>query len=124
MKFEVGQKLWYVHSDRYSRLGDPADRGAEVTVTTVGRKWVGIDGHLSIRGSRFNMRTMWVDRGRYSSPGRVYLSREEYRRQYAVNLEWSWLKRAIPDQPPPHITPDAIQLIASVIGLEPRKKTA
>lgn len=114
-KLTVGQKLWWVGV--WSRVGVTAESGREVTITSVGRKWAGIDRP----DTRVDIHSLVADGGEYSSPGRCYLSREDYEREYILRREWEWLKRMFPARPPAHITPDAIQLIASVIGLEPRK---
>src|SRR5690348_1248446 len=66
---KVGQKLWCVP---YHRYGQPC----EVTVVTIGRVWATIEGYR--QGTRIDKRTLHMDGGQYSSPGRCYLSREEW----------------------------------------------
>lgn len=118
MKFEVGQKLWLVPV-RWSRIGKAGDDGKEVTVISVGRKWIGLD-----NGKRVDAKTLKVEMRGYSDTDRCYPSRENYRHEYELNQEWEWLRHMIPISRPPGITLDSIQLIASVLQLEPRKKTA
>lgn len=78
MKYEVGQKLWYVPNRTSAHL-----RPREVTVESIGRKWV------TCGRMRFDKETGIVDGGSYSSPGRVYASREEYERIVITEAAWS-----------------------------------
>lgn len=70
MQFEVGMELYFVPSDPRRQ------KNQLVKVEKVGRKWVNLD-----NGYRFDKEAkygMWVDGGEYSSPGRLYLSKEDY----------------------------------------------
>ena len=80
MEFTVGQKLWCVMSDR--RGG--SFPGREVTITKVGRKWLTID----YADYRVDMGHMFVDGHGYASPGRCYLSKEEYEKIPALQAAW------------------------------------
>lgn len=78
MKYEVGQKLWYVPSRVSAHL-----QPREVTVESISRKWV------TCGRMRFDKETGIVDGGFYSSPGRMYASREEYERIVIVKAAWA-----------------------------------
>jgi hypothetical protein len=81
---EVGQKLWLVPSAGY--WGEPR----EVTVTKVGRKWFATDDC-----GRFDRQSFEADGRGYSSPGRCYLSKEEYDTYLGVVQRWRDLRSAI-----------------------------
>lgn len=76
-KLIVGAKLYYVPHD--SRRHSPR----HVTVTRVGRKWADIDS-----GQRIDVKTLAVDAGGYSSPGRCWRSEEEYTRHAQLQEAW------------------------------------
>jgi hypothetical protein len=76
MALIVGQKLWFVPSDR---RGNPY----KVTVEKVGRKWAYIGSRL-----RIDIETMWADGGEYSSPGRCYFSQEDHAREVSLIAAW------------------------------------
>ena len=76
MKLEVGQKLWYVPSENNGR-------SREIIIESVGRKWV----KARFIG-KIDINTLQVDGGKYSSPGKCYLSKEEY--ESYVNLCSAW----------------------------------
>lgn len=84
----VGQKLWLVPQRGY---GVPR----EVTVAKIGRKWATLDGW---RESRIDKETLWMDGGVYTSPGRCYLSREEWEESQRLSGAWGVLKTLIADR--------------------------
>jgi len=69
--FTAGQRLLYTPGD--ARDGWPV----EVTVTRVGRKWIGVSG-TGCADTRFDANTLLMDHRGRSSPGRVWLSLEDY----------------------------------------------
>lgn len=87
MSLTVGQKLWFVYSDR--RRGN----SLELTVTKVGRKWASTCSSGWPESYRINIETLRADGGQYTSPGRAYLSREAYEAELAVDTAWRNLKR-------------------------------
>ena len=96
MKFEVGQKLWYVQSEYLRRQVDP---GHEVTVTKIGRKWIHILGPHIHAKDKFDLEYMQIDGGEYTSPGRVHLSEQHYKDHlYSLRL-WSSFVGKLPFQP-------------------------
>src|SRR5688572_12649095 len=79
----VGQTVFVSWSHR------ARDNLSTSSVTKVGRKWVHLTG-----GYRFD-ESMTLDGSGYSSPGRVYLSREDYERKVREDTEWSDLRAAV-----------------------------
>lgn len=76
--FKVGQKLVAVYS-----LNRQEPMVRDVCVVGVGRKWVGfeeIDARYPSR-DRFDPFSMQIDGGQRTSPGRVYLDRDDYARE-------------------------------------------
>lgn len=69
--FTVGQKLVAVYT-----LNRKDPRVAEVMVTGIGRVWVTYDD--GIRRPRFDPEDMSIDGGNFTSPGRVFLSMDEF----------------------------------------------
>ncbi len=71
-EIKVGMKLYYVpHSDW--------DKPKEVVVTEKGKKWARLN-----NGQRFEFKSdswYFVDGGGYNSPGKLWLSKEEYEEQ-------------------------------------------
>lgn len=82
-KFYVGQVLWYVPFKGYGR-GSPG----EVTVKSVGRKWVTLSDN-----DRFDANTMLVDGRGYSSPGRLWLSKEEQEAHADLHNAWRAMRK-------------------------------
>lgn len=50
---------------------------AEVTVTAIGRRWVSL-AEMGYGNARFDKVSMEVDGGEYSSPGRIFLSWDDF----------------------------------------------
>ncbi len=88
--FAVGKALWFVFSYRPRKDEPPAERGREVIIARVGRKWI-----TTTSGLRIDKQTLQADGGNFSSPGRAYVSREAYRQEVQVELAWDALMRAI-----------------------------
>jgi hypothetical protein len=72
-KLEVGQKLWFVPSERRYRDGD-----CEVTVVKIGRKWATLDRDWFGNQLRIDLEHWYADGRGYSSPGRCYESQDQY----------------------------------------------
>jgi hypothetical protein len=108
MNLTVGQKLWYVPSER-------RDKPFEVTVENVGRKWAKIGYRL-----RVDKETLWADGGEYSSPGRCYLSEEDYLRELDFNATWTRFRMKVGNMyyPPSGIDKSAIITARRVLRLE------
>lgn len=84
---QIGQTLYFVPRHLRDR------RSENVTVEKIGRKWA----TLSNR-HRIDIETLVVDGGEYSSPGRCYLSKDEYEAESALQSTWNSFKREIERQ--------------------------
>jgi len=104
--FEVGQKLWFVRSEK--RSGQPQ----EVTVEKVGRVWATLDFHMRCDSSGR------VDGGQYSSPGHCYVSREVYElEQSRLNAWWKFKRDLERKQMPETLTVEALAQIAASLEI-------
>ena len=116
MTYEVGQELWYVaHDARRGRI-DGATPGHTVTVLRVGRVWADLSHKMRVRIGQ-----TWVDGGRYSSPGRVYASRETYLEASDVAAEWNRFVMDIRNHiggPKPGMTVERIRGVRRLLGME------
>ena len=109
MKYEVGQKLWYVPNRTSAHL-----QPRETIVKSIGRKWV------ECGLVRFDKNTGAVDGGTlYSSPGRVYASREEYERIVIVEAAWAaFVKSLSVWRVPPGVTVEKIEQAKALLSGE------
>ena len=89
----------------------------EFTITTVGRKWAPLDRN----NWRLKIETMWIDGRGYSSPGRCWLSREDWLKEKERRDQWKifrdlvMAKYAVPD----HLATEEIyQMCGQVQGLK------
>lgn len=104
--FEVGQKLWFVRSER--RSGEPR----EVTVQKVGRVWAKLSNGLRCDA------TGKVDGGNYTSPGHCHLSREDYELEQSRLAAWWTFKRNLErKQMPESLTIEALAQIAASLEI-------
>lgn len=108
MRFTVGQSLWYVpatgHGARF------------VTVTRVGRKWLEVDRHWVL----IDRKTLQAKpRKGFESPGRVWLSREDYDRWQRRHSAWRHFRRQVQDKwgPPESVTLEQIQAASDLLRL-------
>lgn len=81
----VGQTLLFVSSDR-SREAKPFD----VVVKKVGRKWA-----FTNSGHKLDIETLVADGGAYSSPGKAWLSQDEYDRHKALTEAWARFRQLV-----------------------------
>lgn len=86
-EFTVGQVLYYV-PDSSVRGGTPHF----VTILKVGRKW------LYFRTMRVDKDSLNVDGNGYASPGKCWLSKEEYEQYHALNKAWAYLRQKVDEQ--------------------------
>ena len=104
--FKVGQKLWFVRSER--RSGEPR----EVTVEKVGRVWTTLSNGLRCDASGK------VDGGKYLSPGHCYASREVYELEQARLAAWWKFKRGLEGkQMPESLTIESLAQIAASLEI-------
>lgn len=104
-KLTLGQKLWLAPA--HSRRG-----AYEVEVTKIGRRWAELSGN----NGRVDMETLWLDGGEYSSPGRCWLSREEYEDYRAADIAWNALFYQQHRSRPPSVTAAAIREAGRSLG--------
>ena len=106
----VGQVLWYVQY-RISR----GDAGHEVTIAKIGRKWAALD-----KGwPRIDKDTLVADGGKYSSPGRCWLSKDDWERGKIADKAWNQLSgRVRHGLRPNHVTTSDIQAAAALLGID------
>lgn len=107
-----GDKLWLVYNERYST----PDKGREVTVATVGRKWASLSDSWP---TRINIQTMEVDGGNYSSTGKCYASEEAYKTHLNDVAAWKdfWQKVRSHSALPEGVTAEMIQAARKVLNL-------
>lgn len=107
-KFQVGQVLWYAPYDR-------RNRPSVIVVSSVGRKWV----KFNRDSRRFDASTMEVDGGQYSSPGKIWMSREDYEADSRIQGEWGYLGRDVYfGKPAPGLTLDDIAQARKLLRLD------
>lgn len=116
MKLVVGQIVYIAWNYNRTRRNGifPAQ------IEKIGRKWVTLSN--GYRFDRSDVR-MDLDGAGYSSPGRVYLSSEEYEAEKALGLAWMSLRRHVDRlySPPSGITLEAIQQATALLGFETEK---
>ncbi len=101
MKFEIGQTLWFVKNFSKGKLGD------EVVVEKVGRVWVTLSNRMRCDFDGV------VDGGNYSSPGRIWESKEIYDKEIEQKLSWDHFKEAICRMERPY--PFDIEMLGNVL---------
>lgn len=106
----VGQELFLVLNGSHLSGGKP------VTVTAVGRKRAEIDDGRH----RINIRTLYVDGNGYSSPGRCYLSEQEWKDNVLRQDAWASLRRNIEHMYtlPTDLTIEKMDQIADLLGID------
>jgi hypothetical protein len=110
-KLIVGQTLWFVYYNSYSNSPRP---GCEVTITKIGRKWIGLN-----NGHRVDKHTLYADGRGYSSPGRCYPSREHHETQVEIRKAWRDFSNSIdPRNPPDGASLESIAQAIRLLNLE------
>jgi hypothetical protein len=110
--WEVGMEVCVVET--LNIRGEPTPRTD--TITKVGRKWITT---ACIRGltTRFDAETLYIDGGRYASPGKVYADEAIYRETTALHQLWRDFRSYLPYAIPDHLTMgDVLELILLVDG--------
>lgn len=82
--FKIGQSLYFVPNNKSNNTTE------WWTVEKVGRKWLTCKRYN--RECRVDKKTLNVDGGNYNSPGRCYLSKEEYDKQKYHKDLWESIK--------------------------------
>lgn len=88
--------------------------GYEATIEKIGRKWATLSGR---RARRFNLETGSLDGGAYTSPGKVYPSRDAFFNYKARLAAWSdFLAAGRCYDVPEHLTLADIQSLTAKIS--------
>lgn len=102
--FVVGQELFVVFNRQ--RIGASL-RSERLKIIKVGRKWLTLKDYTEIRADK---ETLELDGGDYCSPGRCYLSEEDYREDSRRTLLYSTIKNRIGHgKPPSSISTELLQ---------------
>lgn len=107
-EYQVGQVLYFEHSE-YHRRHAPLE---EVAVVKVGRVWMTLS-----NGKRADVKTLVVDGGKYSSPGRCWLNKEERESELAARKAWQSLKARMGHAAPEGVSAESIERAAKLLGL-------
>ncbi len=107
----VGVKVFVVETMR-----GMAGKTYHATVVKVGRTWVTFQQDGTGLQERFDHASMWIDGKGYSSPGRVYLSEQDYLDDTERRKEWTeFCRRLNSYNVPPHLTLADIREIAAKV---------
>ena len=105
--FTVGQKLYYVGRNNTRTR-------QEVTISSVGKKWLTVDNHL-----RLGIETLIADGGDYAPPGTAYLSQQDYLNLLALQGAWLHLKSLLlSHRVPEDVTIEKINQAKAILGLD------
>ena len=112
---KVGQKLWMVVS--LNRTEE-----YEVEVVKIGRKWATLSGRYG-RVDRVDIETLQVDSGQYTSYKSVYLSRDDYLNEVALNKAWKSLSRFFSNHNnrPAKATVESIKQAKELLGIQDKE---
>jgi len=118
VNYEVGKKVWYVPNG-YGH--DARNGGRELTVTKVGRKYAELTGEYTYHTCKVELGKVDVESERkgYSSPGRLYASKEEHEVQVQLDKEWSDFQMRLSHIRPTNMTLEAVRKIRELCGLPP-----
>lgn len=109
MALEKNQKLWFVGEGNFSR------KRGEVTVTSVGRKWAQVEGVFI---GRVAVDTLIADAAGFSSPGRCYLSQEEWLAKDGPKLAWQSLRNRLSLACPTSLSYKDIVAAGNLLGFD------
>lgn len=82
---KVGDKVYFVRSGHSGRTYPEW-----LTVEKVGRKWVQLS-----RDYRLPIGSMYIDGRGYASPGRCYMSQEDYERHQLRRAQWQLIREFV-----------------------------
>lgn len=108
---KAGQTLWYVETFRHGRYIDPPKQ-SEVVVTKVGRKFADLN-----TGDRMRLETMTIDAGQYTSPGKCFLSKDDYDATEGAVEAWRKLRADFSIQKPAGVTIADIQAARALLKI-------
>lgn len=106
-EYNIGQEVWVVPNR--NGIGKPH---AECIIR-LGRKWIGLD------NCRFDKGTGHIDGCGYSSPGRVYRTRDEWAVEQQRQKVWAIFQSEIRGTytVPPNVTEHDIRRAAEALGI-------
>ena len=106
--FTVGQEL-------FASFGRNRHKNeCTMTISKVGRKWLELDDGRY----RANIETLDIDGGQDSSPGKCYVSKQDYDDEVALTEAWASLTRHFPlYSKPKHVTVEDIEQAKKLLGL-------
>jgi hypothetical protein len=107
-----GDKLFFEGSHNYNGAGTLR----EVTIASIGRKWINFDG----REARADKETLWADGGEYSSSGRYWRSEAEWKDHGERCLVWGRFSKIMYNRlyGTPKASTEAIRQAAALLGVE------
>jgi len=107
-EYKIGQTLWYVPIRRH---GQPC----EVTITKVGRQWLTLS-----NGHRVCKEDLVCDGKGYVSPGRCYVSQDEYRQEALLNNQWDRFRAEISSwhRRPNSVSHDDLCKVMTILGIK------
>jgi len=110
--FKVGQTLWWVNNEWLNQDRPFLDNGKEVIVEKTGSKWI----YLSNR-ERIDIESLQADGGKYSSPGRCYVDRQQYISEMERREKWKEFYRLVDHMytVPDHLSTDKISEMIQII---------
>ena len=109
VSLQVGQRLWFVPKD--TRFRKPN----WVEIEKIGRKWA----TLGRNAGRVDMNTLYLDGQGYTSPGRCYLSEEEWQDAQRAEDVWRRFVQQINyGRRPRAATVQQIEQAAALLGIE------
>lgn len=113
MEFEVGQKLFCVENNWRRKASYKY-----IKIQKIGRKWLTMED-----GDRVDKNTMYIDGGKFSSPGRAYMSEEDYQLETQKNEAWEKLRSLIRSRcTPEHLKIKHIEFMVNLINGNTEKK--
>lgn len=113
----VGQELWFSPTVNLHHRPD----SFAVTITKIGRRWANITRGLG----RVDVNTLWVDGAGYTSPGRCWLSKDDWETEQLRQLAWRELEDFVRSnhRAPPVSEPVIREAIKLLTGTPPEQTT-
>jgi len=120
MNYKVGQKRYFE-----SIIGRQRSDDHYLIVTHVGRKWVSLSFALGEKTLyKVTIDSVHLDGGDYTSPGRLWESKEACQAFHKIKMEWASLKRDIEYRSVPEgLTPEVIEQVRILLDVPKRSLT-
>ena len=107
-RYACGQELYF----EWSEYSHRKNTGEMVAITKIGRRWLSLS-----NGFRADAETLYVDGGKYSAPGRCFLSRDAREAERARNAAWAALRNSMQYKAPDKVSAKDIAHAARLLGL-------